>query len=233
MPRTILMGDPQFFSVKGGANPHTRNLLGLRKTVDASRARQQWHSMARLLIAHGAEVLVVAPHEASSRPCLSGERRISVSAGGLLLRSQKPFIWLICYPLAPASAKCTGRFFESLGFVTSEVHARFEGEADFFPAGKFIYSRTGASNGSASCRPWTAAVEAGVWISLGRAGARRTNYNRLGADHRSSRTPPRELTIMAIRYSARSDRRVNSYSPTWMGWQTNRRRVCAARSARG
>src|SRR5258708_28123079 len=63
MPRTILMGDPRYFSVKGGANPHTRNLLGLKKKVDPERARRQWHTMARTLLAYGTEVLVVEPHK--------------------------------------------------------------------------------------------------------------------------------------------------------------------------
>src|SRR5579863_916188 len=63
MSRTILMGDPRYFSVKGGANPHTRNVLGIRKTVDAERARHQWHVMAKTLAEHGVEVLVVEPHE--------------------------------------------------------------------------------------------------------------------------------------------------------------------------
>src|ERR1700722_11056616 len=63
MSRTILMGDPRYFSVKGGANPHTRNIVGMRKVVDADRARQQWHAMAKALIACGVEVLIVEPHE--------------------------------------------------------------------------------------------------------------------------------------------------------------------------
>src|SRR5580698_7030309 len=63
MSRTILMGDPRFFSVRGGANPHTRNALGIEKTVDAIRAREQWHAMAKALIARGVEVLVIPPHE--------------------------------------------------------------------------------------------------------------------------------------------------------------------------
>src|SRR5258708_36979413 len=65
MPRTIMMGDPLYFSVKGGANPHTRNILGLKKRVDPERARRQWHTMARTLLAYGTEVLVVEPHELS------------------------------------------------------------------------------------------------------------------------------------------------------------------------
>ena len=57
------MGDPRYFSVKGGANPHTRNMFGLKKRVDPDQARRQWHTMARTLLAYGTEVLVVEPHE--------------------------------------------------------------------------------------------------------------------------------------------------------------------------
>ncbi|MGZ6195720.1 MAG: hypothetical protein ACXWML_10880, partial [Candidatus Binataceae bacterium] len=66
MPRTVLMGDPTYFSVLGGANPHTRNALGIRKSVNADRARAQWHGLARALIAHGTEVCVVEPHQGMS-----------------------------------------------------------------------------------------------------------------------------------------------------------------------
>ena len=41
MPRTVLMGDPAYFSVLGGANPHTRTALGIRKSVDADWARRE------------------------------------------------------------------------------------------------------------------------------------------------------------------------------------------------
>ncbi len=44
------MGDPAFFSVRGGANPHTRNLLGLMKRVRADLAIAQWHAIARALV---------------------------------------------------------------------------------------------------------------------------------------------------------------------------------------
>ena len=37
MQRAVLMGDPSHFSVKGGANPHTRNWLGLRRRVNRER----------------------------------------------------------------------------------------------------------------------------------------------------------------------------------------------------
>ncbi len=137
MPRTILMGDPTYFSVLGGANPHTRNVLGLRKSVDPDLARRQWHGLARALIAHGAQVCVVEPHKGLS---------------GLVYPANAGFL----YPLsaAPAEAKTFHlahllptrarerdvyrAFLTRMGYRCAEVAARFEGEADFFPAGRFM-----------------------------------------------------------------------------------------------
>src|SRR6516162_7800659 len=62
MPRTILMGDPKHFGVHGGANPHTRNVLGIRRRVNSRVANQQWHALARALIAHRTEVCVIPAH---------------------------------------------------------------------------------------------------------------------------------------------------------------------------
>jgi N-dimethylarginine dimethylaminohydrolase len=137
MPRTILMGDPTFFSVLGGANPHTRNVLGIRKSVDPDLARRQWHGLARALIERGTEVCVIEPHHGLS---------------GLVYPANAGFL----YPLsaAPAEAKtfhlarllptrASERdvyhpFLEKMGYRCAEVAMRFEGEADFFPAGRFM-----------------------------------------------------------------------------------------------
>ena len=137
MPRTILMGDPTYFSVIGGANPHTRNLLGIRKSVDADRARRQWRGLARALSERGTEVCIVEPHQGMS---------------GLVYPANAGFL----YPLAgePAGAKVFylanllptrarerevyRPFVESMGFRCADMDSRFEGEADFFPAGRFM-----------------------------------------------------------------------------------------------
>ena len=63
MPHTILMGDPRYFSIKGGANPHTRNRWGRRKMVDKAKAIDQWQTLKQTLEAHGIEVWVVPPDE--------------------------------------------------------------------------------------------------------------------------------------------------------------------------
>ena len=61
MTHTILMGDPTHFSVVGGANPHTRDRYGRRKSVDRALAIKQWERMRDLLTDHGLRVVVVPP----------------------------------------------------------------------------------------------------------------------------------------------------------------------------
>ncbi len=135
MPRTIAMGDPTYFSVLGGANPHTRNLLGIRKRVDVALARRQWHALARELIDHGVEVCVIEPHQ-----------RLT----GLVYPANAGFL----YPLAGGGAKTFHLsnllptradereiyrpFIRAMGYPTADIRARFEGEADFFPAGRLM-----------------------------------------------------------------------------------------------
>jgi len=59
--RWVLMGDPTHFSVKGGANPHTRTRWGTRRTVDKQRAIAQWHGLRAQLEELGIRVVVVPP----------------------------------------------------------------------------------------------------------------------------------------------------------------------------
>jgi N-dimethylarginine dimethylaminohydrolase len=137
MSRTILMGDPLYFSVKGGANPHTRNLLGLKKRVDPERARRQWHTMARTLLAHGAEVLVVEPHK------LLPGLVYPANAGFLYPLEGIPAVWKVFHlanllPTRAPEREVYRSFIRSLGFTTDEIEARFEGEADFFPASAYM-----------------------------------------------------------------------------------------------
>ena len=137
MSRTILMGDPRFFSVRGGANPHTRNALGIKKTVDAILACEQWHAMAKALIAYGVEVLVIPPLEN-----LSG--LVYPANAGFLYplenstAERKTFYLANLLPTRAGERDVYRPFLQSLGFATSDIRARFEGEADFFPARNFM-----------------------------------------------------------------------------------------------
>jgi N-dimethylarginine dimethylaminohydrolase len=136
------MGDPTCFSVLGGANPHTRNLLGMRKAVDAERARRQWHQLARTLVAHGVEVCVVEPHQGSSGlvyPANAGFLfPLTRDGGGNSLEAGKRFYLANLLPSRAAEREVYRPFIESMGYPPSDVQARFEGEADFFPAGRYM-----------------------------------------------------------------------------------------------
>jgi len=135
--RTVLMGDPSHFSVKGGANPHTRTWLGTRRSVDRARAIEQWQRLRDTLRDHGLRVIVV--------PADPGQPGLvyPANAGFLLpLDAEKPRFEKIFY-LSNLIATRAGerqhydRVVRAAGFRTAAVpeHLRFEGEADFFPAG--------------------------------------------------------------------------------------------------
>jgi N-dimethylarginine dimethylaminohydrolase len=142
MPRTILMGDPRHFGVHGGANPHTRNVLGIRRRVNSTVANQQWHVLARALIAHGTEVCVIPAHSHLSGlvypanagflyPLVSGVPDGASS-------SEKTFYLAHLLPTRAAEREIYRPFIRAMGYQARDIQARFEGEADFFPAASFM-----------------------------------------------------------------------------------------------
>jgi N-dimethylarginine dimethylaminohydrolase len=137
MSRTILMGDPQFFSVRGGANPHTRNVLGLKKSVDAERARHQWHSLAHALIQRGVEVIVIEPQELLPGLVYPANAGLLFPLEGVSA-DEKTFYLANLLPTRAPEREVYRRVIESIGFVSGNLVARFEGEADFFPAGPYM-----------------------------------------------------------------------------------------------
>jgi N-dimethylarginine dimethylaminohydrolase len=137
MSRTVLMGDPRYFSVRGGANPHTRNVIGMRKLVDADRARQQWHTMAKALIDHGVEVLVVEPHELLPGLVYPANAGFLSPLDGVPA-DRKTFYLANLLPTRAPEREVYRTFIRSLGFITHNVQARFEGEADFIPARDYL-----------------------------------------------------------------------------------------------
>ncbi|MGH7819621.1 MAG: dimethylarginine dimethylaminohydrolase family protein [Candidatus Binatia bacterium] len=137
--RAVLMGSPEFFSIRGGANPHTRNTLGLRKRVSRELAVRQWHAFASLLVGHGVEVFVVPAdpawpglvYPANAGALVPLEEPLPVSAKRFTLSN------LIA---SRAGEKAIYRTVLSrLGFSPVEITSRFEGEADFFPVGLDLY----------------------------------------------------------------------------------------------
>jgi N-dimethylarginine dimethylaminohydrolase len=139
------MGDPRHFGVHGGANPHTRNVLGMKRRVNLELAHQQWHSLARALIAHGVEVCVIPPY-----PRLSG--LVYPANAGFLYplelpnpaAPEKTFFLSHLLPTRVAEREIYRPFIRAMGYQTHDIRARFEGEADFFPAGEFMIFTHGA-----------------------------------------------------------------------------------------
>lgn len=136
--RTVLMGDPSQFSVKGGANPHTRTWLGTRRSVDRARAVAQWKSLRDALRDHGIRVVVIPPDP--GQPGLV----YPANAGFLpFVDAEKPVFDKVFHLSNLIATRAGERFhydrvIRSQGLRTAALpeHLRFEGEADFFPAGE-------------------------------------------------------------------------------------------------
>jgi N-dimethylarginine dimethylaminohydrolase len=142
--RLVLMGDPTYFSIRGGANPHTRTAWGRRKTVDRAKAIAQWHAFARVLSQFGVRILVVPPD-----PTWTG-LAYPANAGFLFpLDVPTPgqattFYLANLLPSRVGEQVIYERFLQHCGFRTARRQARFEGEADFFPIEQrycFTYGR--------------------------------------------------------------------------------------------
>ena len=131
------MGDPAFFSVKGGANPHTRTRWGTRRSVDRALAQQQWARLKDVLADLGVRVLVVPP--AAAQPGL-----VYPANAGFLpdVDAEKPvrektFHLANLLPTRAGEKAHYRRVLEAAGFRCAELDPqyRMEGEADFFPVG--------------------------------------------------------------------------------------------------
>ncbi|MCS6926329.1 MAG: arginine deiminase-related protein [Candidatus Binatia bacterium] len=138
------MGDPTYFSIRAGANPHTRTVWGWRKRVDRNKAIAQWHAFARVLVSFGVRVLVIPPD-----PALTG--LVYPANAGFLFPLDAPcpipsktFYLANLLPARAGEQAVYQRFLEQCGFHTAHLRSRFEGEADFFPVGQryvFTYGR--------------------------------------------------------------------------------------------
>ena len=130
------MGDPAHFSIVSGANPHTRTAWGRRKRVDPEAAIQQWHLFAQTLGQYRVRVLVIPPD-----PALTG--LVYPANAGLLFPldeatpiASKAFYLANLLPSRAGEQPIYASFLERCGFQPRTLKARFEGEADFFPAGE-------------------------------------------------------------------------------------------------
>ena len=135
--RCVLMGDPAHFSVKGGANPHTRTRWGTRRSVDRALAQRQWARLRDLLGELGVRVLVVPPDPAQPGLVYPANAGFLVDVDAERPLAEKPFYLANLLPTRAGEKPHYRRVLEAAGFDVRELDARYriEGEADFFPAG--------------------------------------------------------------------------------------------------
>ncbi len=126
MTHVVLMGDPSHFSVVGGANPHTRDRYGRRKSVDRALAIEQWGRMRDLLRELGLHVAILPPH--ASHPGLVYPANAGFRHGDVFVLSN-------LVPTRAGEQPIYRESVASLGLRCATIASRFEGEADLFPAG--------------------------------------------------------------------------------------------------
>jgi N-dimethylarginine dimethylaminohydrolase len=120
------MGDPAHFAVVGGANPHTRDKYGRRKSVDRALAIRQWGVMRDVLRDLGVAVEVIPPdpaHPGLVYPANAGFRHGDV------------FVLSNLTPTRAGEKPAYRAAVTRRGLRCVEIQARFEGEADLFPGG--------------------------------------------------------------------------------------------------
>ncbi len=138
------MGDPTYFSVVGGANPHTRDRWGRKREVDRERAIEQWKRLRDTLRDLGVRVVVVPP--AAEQPGLvypaNAGFQLAVDAEKPL--NEKTFYLSNLLPTRAGERKHYETVLREAGirFERIDENYRFEGEADFFPCGP-LYILTG------------------------------------------------------------------------------------------
>jgi len=135
--RHVLMGDPSHFSVKGGANPHTRTRLGTRRSVDREKAIVQWHRLKDTLEDLGVHVLVVPPDAEQPGLVYPANAGFQSHVDTPEPLDAKTFTLANLLPSRAGEKPHYRRLLADAGFRTAEIDPafRFEGEADFFPAG--------------------------------------------------------------------------------------------------
>lgn len=126
--QTVLMGDPTYFHIAGGANPFTRNWWGRKKRVDREKAIVQWHGLKDLLAGLGVRVLVIPPDP--KNPGL-----VYPANAGFLVPNGKKFVLSNPIPTRAGERPVYEAFLKKLGLIPVSIRSRFEGEADCFPVG--------------------------------------------------------------------------------------------------
>ncbi|HBZ69874.1 MAG TPA: hypothetical protein DEP35_09120 [Deltaproteobacteria bacterium] len=132
------MGDPTYFSVKGGANPHTRTRWGTRRVVDRNTAISQWGRLRDVLRDLEVRVLVVPPDADQPGLVYPANAGFLTHLDAELSLSQKTFYLSNLLPTRAGERAHYEKLLQAYGFRTERIDERyrFEGEADFFPVGE-------------------------------------------------------------------------------------------------
>jgi N-dimethylarginine dimethylaminohydrolase len=141
--RWVLMGDPTHFSVRGGANPHTRTRWGARRTVDKERAIAQWHGLRAQLEELGIRVIVVPPVAEWPGTVYPANAGFMFSVDEPQPAAKKRFVLSNLLPTRAGEPAHYARVLAEVGIPTESLDAalRFEGEADLFPArGRYLFT---------------------------------------------------------------------------------------------
>ncbi|MGH0037832.1 MAG: dimethylarginine dimethylaminohydrolase family protein [Myxococcota bacterium] len=138
--RTLLMGDPAHFSVKGGGNPHTRTRWGRKRSVDRARAIDQWHGLKARLEELGISVVVVPPIAENPGSVYPANAGVMSDVDAEKPLAEKTFTLSNLLPTRAGEKPHYREVLESLGVRCAELDEslRFEGEADFFPVDDFF-----------------------------------------------------------------------------------------------
>ncbi len=131
------MGDPTFFSVKGGANPHTRTRWGTRRIVNKATAISQWGRLHDVLRDLGVRVLVIPPAPDQPGLVYPANAGFLTQLDAELPLSHKTFYLSNLLPTRAGERAHYEKLLQTHGFRTERIDERlqFEGEADFFPVG--------------------------------------------------------------------------------------------------
>jgi N-dimethylarginine dimethylaminohydrolase len=136
--RHVLMGDPTHFSVRGGANPHTRTRWGTRRSVDRARAIAQWRGLKARLEELGVRVLVVPPIAEWPGSVYPANAGVMFDVDRPLRARERRFLLANLLPTRAGERAWYRRVLAEAGIAAESLDEafRFEGEADFFPAGE-------------------------------------------------------------------------------------------------
>jgi N-dimethylarginine dimethylaminohydrolase len=134
----ILMGDPRFFHIKGGANPYTRTSWGFRKRVEQARALEQWQRLKETFESLDVRVLVSPAMKHLPGSVFPANAGFLYPKYQSIKPSQKIFYLSHLTAHRYHERDVFRHVLAPLGFAFHTLPYAFEGEADFFPCADFF-----------------------------------------------------------------------------------------------